>query len=155
MNGSDVRAVASIEELVQLTELDDIVYFELWAARDAALGELTEPDLHPIKISERHDDERIEVRCMVEVEAPSVRYRVDAAAQFLLAEAVQIDEEIVQEFVERVGVMAVYPYLREGVHDLASRLRLEPPILTLLRANSVSVSGSPKPLADGETPTAE
>jgi hypothetical protein len=39
-----------------------------------------------------------------------------------------------RDFIERVAVMAAFPFLRQGLISLASMLRVEPPVLHLLRA---------------------
>lgn len=46
---------------------------------------------------------------------------------------------VVAEFIERVGLMAVFPFLREAVFTTASRLGVPPPVVEILRAGEASV----------------
>lgn len=54
-----------------------------------------------------------------------------------------------RDFIEKIAVMAAYPYLRQGVHTLASMLGLPGVTLGLLRAGSFTIGDG-----EGETPAA-
>lgn len=82
----------------------------------------------------------IEVRVRLELKTTAARYQVDAASQFRFSEEHEVSEEIAREFAEGVGVMAVYPYLREFVQSSSARLSLPPITLPLLRQGEVNLS---------------
>lgn len=135
-------------QLAGMVELRDIVFFQVHAERlnstpkGAADGEVqNEPSQRiGIQIQERHSETHIEVRCILEGETQDARYVIDAAAQYETETPVEINQDVVEAFVERVGVMAVYPYLREALQSAAAKLRLDAPVLGLLRPGGVKVT---------------
>lgn len=138
-------SVVNIADLAAMVELRDIAFFEVHAERsDAEISsddaEIETPVNIDIQVQERHAETQIEVRCKLRAEDRQARYTVDAAARYEVAWPVQLSAELMREFVERVGVMAVYPYLREALQDLASKLRLDAPVLGLLRPGGVSLT---------------
>jgi hypothetical protein len=46
---------------------------------------------------------------------------------------------VLEEFVDRVGVMALYPFVRESIFSTATRLRVKAPVLGLLLADAFHV----------------
>ena len=145
---SPPQQVGDVAELASLVELRDIVYFKVHADRieEGEAGLEGDPDTGArrpqvaISVHERHDETRMQVRCVLEAETADGRYVVDAAARYETESAVTFDEDVAREFVARVGVMAVYPYIREALHSAAAKLRLEPPVLGLLRPGGVSLT---------------
>jgi hypothetical protein len=148
------RRVDSIEEVVSTIELRDVIFYKLLAERiegtDAEQELDDEPASPAIHVAERHEATRIEVRCKLSFVWDGGRYEVDAAARYELAEPLEIPPAILQEFVKRVGVMAVYPYLRESLHLSSSKLRLEAPVLGLLKAGAIQLTAEPSGLAATE-----
>ncbi|QYC54602.1 hypothetical protein PP488_gp44 [Gordonia phage Agueybana] len=76
----------------------------------------------------------------MEAQGQGGRYLADAGAVFTLKSEAQIEEGVQREFAEKVGVMAVYPYLRSTVSQLAASLGLDRPVLPLLRAGAVALT---------------
>lgn len=73
---------------------------------------------------------------------------VDRSAMFTHAEPLELGQETVREFIEKVGVMTVYPYLCESVFTLASNLGVSPPVMAFMRAGGIRVdelAGDQKP----------
>ena len=68
----------------------------------------------------------------------------EAAAGAAAEEAVSVDisDAALSEFVERVGVMTVYPYLRESIDQSAAKLGAARPTMKLLRPGDITVSVS-------------
>ncbi|MGU3586395.1 hypothetical protein ACLBYD_24900 [Rhodococcus sp. C26F] len=134
------RAITDARELLELTELTDIVFYEIGARRN--------PDVEDtpvsIDIALRREELLLEIRCRATVLGGGGEYLVDASAVFTLQEPVQASETAVAEFVERVGVMSVYPYLREAITQSAAKLGLDRPVLRLLRPGDVHVTSSRK-----------
>lgn len=144
---SAVGRIETIQELLGLTELTEIRTYVLHAER----AERPEAEDAKVSISARGDTTWLEVRCRTVVATEEADLTVDRSALFTHAEPLDLSEELVEEFVERVGAMTVYPYLREGVFTLAGQLGIAPPVLALMRAGSVKVgrtkqeAGSVKP----------
>ncbi|MDR6862165.1 hypothetical protein [Phycicoccus sp. 3266] len=150
------RPIADARELLGHVTLRDILFYRVDAERleDDAAPEGDERDEADTSfaIQERHGPEVMEVRCRLDWAARGGRYTIDAAAQYDFDEPLDLSAEVVREFVERVGVMAVYPFIREALHQAASRLRLDAPILGLLQAGSVRVTDDPPAVADSTLP---
>lgn len=142
----EIRVVGSARDLLDVTTLADINYYQLVGERfsdDAP--ESTETDgPAPIQVLARSDDEHVEVRLRVEVRSADARFMADVGAAFELRERVEIPADVMQDFVERVGIMAAYPFVREAVHSLASRMRVEAPLLQLLQGNALKLEGGPQ-----------
>lgn len=134
--------VDSVDELVAIAELVDIVFFEVAGKRSASSPAEDSDDSPDIDISVRTSSTGIDVRCVCRVSGGGGEYVCDAAARYDFGRPVEIRDPVLPEFVRRVGVMAVYPYLRESITASAAKLRLPPPLLRLLRP--VDVHATPK-----------
>ncbi len=62
------------------------------------------------------------------------------SAVFTLREPIEASDAIITEFVERVGVMSVYPYLRESITQSGAKLGLDRPVLKLLRPGDIHIT---------------
>lgn len=142
-------------EMLQLAELEDIKYYELaarlrakpWDEADAGTeggpvaesgdaGEVEQPEDgqdNQLVVSMRSSSTSIEVRVRMVVQNPVAEFVADVSAQYHLTEPLDLNEELRTEFAERVGVMAVWPFLREGLHAQGARLRTEVPLLGIIR----------------------
>jgi hypothetical protein len=149
MSGDEAAAVPlkveSIDDLLILVELTDVVFFEVSAKRapvnDPGDSDPDGSEGHTsIDVAVRLRELGIDVRCISRVLGSGGEYVSDAAAMFTLAKPATIPDEVLAKFVQRVGVMAVYPYLRESITASASKLRLDPPILKLLRSDDIHIS---------------
>lgn len=138
MTGSDHAPITDAKELLNVAELDAIRFYEVSAQRRE---ETRDPEVG-IDIRLRHAEQEIEVRCAARVTGDEADFRADASALFSLDHPVQVTEAAMAEFVARVGVMTVYPYLREAVHQSASKLGVAQPVMKLLRPGDVKVTVS-------------
>ncbi|APE17769.1 hypothetical protein BOH72_23405 [Mycobacterium sp. WY10] len=137
--------VATIDDVVGAAEIDQIVFHEISARRmyedEPTLGDIAAA---PLQVAVRGEGNGLEVRCRIELTHEGGRYVVDGSIcyhlQFSESETaddqVTIPEDVVDRFVTNVGIMAIYPYLREALHQAGSRLGLKPAVLPLLRAGA-------------------
>jgi hypothetical protein len=125
---------ADAAELLRYTELSEVRTYELRGRRVTA-GTASEPtpDI-AVKVSETS----LETRMRLEVTTESAVLFSDMAVVYSLSEPLELAQDVVREFVERVGIMAVFPFVRESVFATAARLTVTPPVLGLLRAGSLS-----------------
>ncbi|MEE2061737.1 hypothetical protein [Rhodococcus artemisiae] len=130
------RTVTDARELLDLAELTDIVFYETYARRTSD----GEDNPLAIQIALRREELVLEIRCRATVAGAGGEYLTDASAVFTLHEPIEAPDTVVAEFVERVGVMSVYPYLRESITQSAAKLGLDRPILKLLRPGDVHVT---------------
>ncbi len=125
--------VDSAVELLQKTELSEIRTYTLHAER-ASRDHDQDAD---VAISARSDADWLEVRCKMTISSDDADLLIDRAAVFHHSQPLAIPPAVLEDFIERVGVMSVYPYLREGAFTLATNLGVSPPVLALMRAGSV------------------
>ncbi|MCD2158075.1 hypothetical protein LQL77_30710 [Rhodococcus cerastii] len=133
---SSLRTVTDARELLDLAELTDIVFYETNARRSPGVEETPVS----IEIALRREELVIEVRCRATFSGAGGEYLADASAVFTLQEPIGAADEVITEFVERVGVMSVYPYLRESITQAGAKLGLNRPVLKLLRPGDARVT---------------
>jgi hypothetical protein len=135
---STTTSVASAADLLPLVELTAITTYEVGGRRgeekpdDAGSSESSDD----FQIKVRLSDSDLETRARVRVDSAQAELIADVSATYTFTEPLELSREVVGEFVERVGVMSVFPYLREAIHTTASRLGVDAPVLGLLRAGS-------------------
>ncbi|MEU7483548.1 hypothetical protein [Streptomyces sp. NPDC042319] len=132
-------APRSLEELVAVAELQGVTFIEVTGCRPDFEGvtpvktSREEGDSEPhMKVWHRAGDGQIEVRCRLTIGTADSRFVADAVAQFAIAAALPEEEELQRAFTERVGIAVVYPYLRESVQQLAQKLDVDVPVLSLI-----------------------
>lgn len=132
----------SAAELLHAGELTDVRFFEVsGAVLDEPIEEINEDEFQQrMTVKVGREDGILEIRVDFEVDTQSCKYRVVAATQFLYEPADQsVSVALGKEFAERVGVMAVYPYVREAISSLATRLRQPPITLPLMRSGELDL----------------
>ncbi|MBO9046716.1 hypothetical protein JG550_000849 [Curtobacterium flaccumfaciens pv. flaccumfaciens] len=87
----------------------------------------------------------VEVRVQLELKTAAANYRAEAASQYRFPSEYEVSERVAREFAEAVGVMAVYPYLRELVQSSSARLSLPPVTLPLLRQGAINLTPDNEP----------
>ena len=130
------RVVSDARELLTLTELTDVLTYEL-RGRRISDGTPSAPDP---EIAVRVTESKIETRMRLEVTTTDASIFADMSAVYSLSESVVIPPGVISEFIERAGIMAVYPFVREAVFATAARLGVPPPVLALVRAGSLIVA---------------
>ena len=128
----------SLEELVALAELQDVIFYEISGKRTDE--EPQDPQALRIEAMWRHGDQKLGIRFRASVSGEGGEFLADAEALFNLTEERDLDEGVIGEFVERVGIMVVYPFLRSAVAEMATKLSLPRPVLNLIRASEVQFS---------------
>jgi hypothetical protein len=130
---SDPQAVISdVRELIALTELQDVVFWEISARRIEDNSE--DRPLQIQAMARVGDEQQLGLRFRATISAQGGDFVADAEAIFAIAEQREIDPELIHEFVERVGIMVVFPFLRSAIAESATKLSLPRPVLTLIKA---------------------
>lgn len=83
---------------------------------------------------------RLETWFRMTVDTPDARLRAAFATIYERESDEEIPLTVQREFIERVAIMAVVPYLREAVHHAATRLQVPAPILPILRQGQFSLT---------------
>lgn len=149
------RDVAELQDFVNVTEVIGVHFLEVSGKR---LQENRGPDWQPVfemSVQHRVNDETFETRFRVAVNAQDADYVADVAVVFALAEPVEPAAAVIVEFVERIAVMAAYPFVREAVASSATRLSAEVPLLGFLRAGQFKLTPPDPADGDGETAVPE
>ncbi len=127
-----------VKALLDASELMDIGFFELFAAR-GAMGEDGSRDIvgtgriedveiedgvHDLGVYWTDDGDRILVRFLASLETEVGEVRVGAQAEYLLngMRRRDVPVEVEESFVNRVAIMALVPYVRSALADLSGRV---------------------------------
>lgn len=131
--------VSDAIELLQHVELDGIEFYEL---RGQSMRREVEEfeDEWGIRAAVRLDEGTLHSRFSLTFSASTAEYFVDLAVRYTFAADIEVPEEVAREFVEKVGIMAAFPYLRENVHGIASRMSHPAPVLGLIKQGQFTLT---------------
>ncbi|MEU3860488.1 hypothetical protein AB0F03_24495 [Streptomyces sp. NPDC028722] len=156
MSASPARQVSSLEELQQLAELLDIVYYEVSGRRSDGFDQLNDDaedevggDHADIQLMQRMEGNRLAVRTRALVVTSEGRLVADVAAVFRTPEPVSIPAAIAKRFAAVIATPVTRPYLREAIHQAAVKLGIAAPLLSVLDLEEVGLLpavGEGKPL---------
>ena len=132
------RPVDDVGELVDLADLVDVAVLRVAGERHEG-DDLPDP-CQTMQIMQHADAEHLEVRCVMEVITDEGKFVADVASRYDYSEALEVEESVVEDFVAKVAVMAIYPFVRETIHQTAARLRLPAPLLGLLRQGQIELT---------------
>lgn len=135
---SEAVSVSDAKHLLEHAELDGIETYEV-SARLVERGEGFEEG-YLIKAGIVFDPSALRTRFTLTFSAAAADFTVDLAVKYRLDEAVIVGQEVAVEFAEKVGVMAAWPFLREHVFGLASRIGQPVPVLGLLRQGEFTLT---------------
>ena len=135
-----VALVDSASDIVERVDLKDIFFIELRAARlEGLLLPHSEADIPAENaVFHRMDGDTIEVRLVTTVVSDNARVSVDLMVQYSKLSPFEATPDAMTDFVQKVALMAGYPYLREAVSSLTSRLRVDTINMGILRASDVA-----------------
>ncbi len=133
--------VEDAKQLLQYVELDGIETYEVRSrlvSREASEEEFEEG--YQIKAGIRFEPDLVRTRFTLTFDATTAEFVVDMAVRYRLETNVTVPQAVAVEFAERVGVMAAWPFLREHIFALATRLGVPVPVLGLLRQGDFSLT---------------
>ncbi|MEF2977282.1 hypothetical protein [Subtercola sp. YIM 133946] len=136
--------ITDIEALVESIDIDGIEVYEI-VARGVAREDEGFEDRSAISGAVRHERGFLWIRFVYKFEATAGEYSVDIAARYVLSQETHIDQAVIIEFAERVAFMTVYPFIRETVFSMASRLGHPAPILGLVKQGDFSLQQGEDP----------
>jgi len=137
---------------------DLLQYVELTAVRTYALsgrreeGATASADVAP-EVAVRLGDFDLEIRMRMIIRTAQAEFETEMAVVYQLARPVNMWSATLSEFVARVGVMALYPFVREAIFATASRMGIDQPVLGLVRQGQLTIGdvGGPE-LAPSRVP---
>lgn len=123
MSEPDIVQIATVEQAVAALEFERVDYYRLGIERISATTQKQDGTLNmAFRIRQRTDG--LDFRCRLRVSSESARIIVDAAAVFRASGPVLVERPVAERFGEQVGLMTLFPFLREAAADLARRLDL-------------------------------
>lgn len=139
------RVVTDVAELVNLVQLSDIFLVELRAARLEDTRLPTPEKEIPVanQIFQRTTESEIEIRLISTVENELARFSADVVVQYTKLEEFDATDDALQDFTRRVGLMAGYPYIREAISDLSTKLRTPTITMSIVRPDDIKFSPIP------------
>ncbi|MCA0217560.1 MAG: hypothetical protein LCH43_09425 [Actinobacteria bacterium] len=118
--------VGSALELLQLgIEIEGVTFYSLSASLSEEIeGEVPAPaDIVPTYgLKTNFGSQSIGIRLVTRVMSNVGTIEVDVAVTYRTKVPVTLDEEVVLEFANEVGVMALLPYVREAISTLSARV---------------------------------
>ena len=139
------RGVDNVRELVDLVDLSKIVTYSLSASRVANNMAADDMPQQSIEALSRHHDTGIEARFVLDVEVPGAKFMADISAQFAYCEPLTLSPTVAEDFLSEVALMVVFPYLRESVMSLASRLGMDGLVVGLVKRGDFKFGRKPAP----------
>jgi len=130
---SEQDAIRDLQGLARRADLREIVTYKLVAERQENGIESMADAEHKIRVMFRNEDRVLESRFIYTVIAPEARYIADVSGIFEAEADVELTEALISEFISEIALMVVFPYLREAITSLASRLGAEVPLIGFIR----------------------
>jgi hypothetical protein len=127
-----MRDAIDAADVLAASELTDIRIYET-SARRVPDGTEVEHD-EDFGVQAHGNDEYFEVRARLSMTSSDATFVVDVGAIYTFEEPLRLSKTVAQEFISRVGIMAVYPFVREQIFSSARRIGVPSPVLGLLRA---------------------
>ncbi|GAA4152423.1 hypothetical protein [Leifsonia shinshuensis] len=139
--------ITEISELLQHGDIADVRFLSFSGEVLSEPHEDMEDDdvRQTTQVLAGRNSDAIEVRMTITIDVREARYEATAGTQFRHDDDLDIAEDVVIEFAERIGVMTVYPFLREIISDMSGRLRQPNLTIPLLRAGQLNLAAETSP----------
>ncbi|MFI6305914.1 hypothetical protein ACIBCH_28890 [Amycolatopsis thailandensis] len=85
------------------------------------------------------DSTSVNLRGRLTINAPDAEYAVDAAVFYTATEEVTIDREALEEFLNRAAMIALYPFVREALHEAGRKIGASPPLLGIYDPQEIQI----------------
>jgi hypothetical protein len=138
---AELVQIEDTRQMLDLLVLDDIYFLELSVARTDNSDD-EDLDAGPRldhEIFSRHEPTAMSVRLRTVVEAKDASYQIDVVTDYQSTVAFEAPDAVRRDFIERVALMAMWPYIRVAVSDLAARMRTEAITLGLFKVGDIQL----------------
>jgi hypothetical protein len=150
----DEKIYGDASELLQVVDIDGIRFFNLEAKTRAQIDDNNDaPEVFEADDSTETQEsnqswtffiqvspDTLNLRARLDVHGPDATYLVDAAVFYAIREPGEVPRNVVSEFVNRVAILALYPFIREALHELARKIDTKRPLLGLYHPGELSIS---------------
>lgn len=146
---SETLRTISIQEMVEQLNLVGITFYEVSSrlreeepanSDDSADEEPSDESLDAIwNVRIRHEGPQFGVRLRLHVQDDSVEIVVDVAAEYESGETLAIEKATVQEFVNNVSLMQLYPFIRESVMTMSAKVSGQSLLLPVFQRGEITM----------------
>lgn len=141
-----LREIRDIKDLIDSVTMSDIQFYELTCTRNDQENNQDDVEIHPtFTLQIGHPSNGIGVRLAIEIVFAGGSARADAGVLYLTQSSediAPISEELGLEFVNRVGLLVLMPYLREAIANITLKVFGKPTTLPMLRAGQLTFSST-------------
>ncbi|MFI6024171.1 hypothetical protein [Amycolatopsis magusensis] len=151
-----MKSIRSGRELLNQLKLENIQFYEVRARLYAGFGEAPSDSSLPSDAaasgggSDENSEQRwkflvqldirnVNLRAQLEIRGPDARYNIDAAVFYSSSDDFQVARESLEEFLNRAAMLAIYPFIREALHESARKIGASPPLLGMFDAESIQI----------------
>lgn len=130
-------SISSIDDLIAVAKLTDVLPYEIHAERKIP------PDPKPrgkrinhsseINAAVSRSDGKLLLRLKMPLETWDAKLAAGVSVTYEIPDGLHIPDEVLGDFIARLGVMTAYPFLREAIYSAATKIRVTPPVLGLIR----------------------
>lgn len=133
-----VRDAADAADLVAHSELTEIRIYEIGGRRIVGSTDTAEAT-EDFQVRATGDERHFETRARLTLVTAEAELLADVGGVYSFDEDLKLTQPVAAEFIQRVGIMAIYPFIREQIFASATRLGVPAPVLGMLRAGQFSV----------------
>ena len=135
-----VRETKNVSEIVDRVRLEDVSFSEVSGMRLESTFDAAEDPA--VKLMVRENDREVQARVELEVRSEGAVFRLISVATFAKLEPFTMTSASAGEFLQKVAVFAIWPYLRAELKQLSNALGVPAATLPLLRQGEVRLQGS-------------
>ena len=134
------RETQNASEIVDRVRLEDVSFSEVSGRRlESTSGFAEDPSA---KLMVRENDREVQARVELELRSAGAVFQLSSVATFAKLEPFTMSSASAEEFLQKVAVFAIWPYLRAEVQQLSSTLGVSAVALPLLRQGEVQLQGT-------------
>lgn len=137
------RSAADTAEILEIIEHSVLVamdFYEVSARRHDAVREDVEDGQLTIHVQQRITDTHFGVRLTASVVSSQGEATASVAGEYKMLHGVSPSRRALQLFADEVGVMTVFPYVREAIATATAKVFGEPVHLPLIQRGEVVVN---------------
>ncbi|SEE18909.1 hypothetical protein SAMN04489740_0844 [Arthrobacter alpinus] len=138
---------ADVRTLLDEVKLLGISYYELSASRSDTAIDVEESqsgiDIEPLftlGFARSNNSDRFQVRVKTEIQMDIGAIAVDVASEYELQNSTvaEVSDALILEFVNKVAMMTLIPYIRQSVSDLTARVFEVPLVMPMYRQGELT-----------------
>lgn len=146
-NELSAEDIADVQAIIAASELRSVEYYEMSGRRYDATQSAEEAETGELRIvvQQRADVDSFGVRLNATLTLSIGEAQVSVAGEYALTEELELTTRSVQLFANEVGVMTVYPYLREAVATITGRVFKQPLHMQMITRGDIVTEVEPRP----------